>query len=226
MGAAKSRRNLAISYERQGRYAEAIAELEIALQTFRDNGERMMEAMILGSGLSGIQNNIGQSDRARDGLLQALALLREVGTPPEFVVVLSNLGETYQLLGDPVTALSYLDEALELAHSVGDRHGEALVLGSSADAYRQLADYDRAIELRKQAHELICEVGMRGDVCGSLNQLAAAYCDVEQFTLARTSYEQALEIAAELGETHQEARALAGLGTLLQQDDPPQPGSC
>ncbi len=70
IGEAKSRINLAVTYEWQGRYPEALAEMEAALDSCRRNGVRATELLLLSTNMPSVLNKLGQHEQARNRMLE------------------------------------------------------------------------------------------------------------------------------------------------------------
>jgi len=212
-GAGSSRFNLASVYERLGRYEEALVLHESALATFRKVEDGDYEALVLGAGLSNVYQRMGLWDRALDCLLQALVMVREMGSPFSIIRTLNNLGWTYRKMGKLALAQQHLNEGLELARSVGDRYTEPLLLAGLAGVQQDLGLFDQAIELRNESHQLML-LNSRQQETDSLNGLGDLYAAAGMPDKALLHYEGALGLATERGEHHQRGRALLGIGKL------------
>lgn len=212
-GAGSSRFNLASVYERLGRYEEALVLHESALATFRKVEDTDYEALVLGAGLSNVYQRMGLWDKALDCLLQALVMVREMGSPFSIIRTLNNLGWTYRKMGKLALAQQHLNEGLELAREVGDRYTEPLLLAGLADVQQDLGRIEQAIELRTEAHRLML-ISSRQHESDSLNGLGDLYTAAGMTGEALKHYESALALATERGEHHQRGRALMGIGKL------------
>jgi len=212
-GAGSSRFNLASIYERLGRYEEALVLHESALATFRKMEDADYEALVLGAGLSNVYQRMGLWDKALDCLLQALVMVREMGSPFSIIRTLNNLGWTYRKMGKLALAQQHLNEGLKLARQVSDRYTEPLLLAGLADVQQDLGRFENAIELRTEAHRLLL-ISSRQHESDSLNGLGDLYTAAGQADKALKHYESALALATERGEYHQRGRALMGIGKL------------
>lgn len=219
IGVSRSRSNLAMSYERLGRYEEALIELTEALRVYQRTGERGLECHLLGGNIPNVLNRMGRHEDARDHVLQAIPLVREVGTPSIIARTVQNLGNTYRHMGQPDIALGHLREALELARRLGDRRLVALTVGTIGEAQRDLGDFTAALTSIHEGLESMRQMGLRANESEYLNGIGATHLAMGQPDRARAAYEEALEIAEELGLPHQHARALVGLGKLCREQD-------
>jgi tetratricopeptide (TPR) repeat protein len=209
--AARARTNLAGSYERLGRYDEALVELESALATFRAAGLPQLEAYVLGVGIPDVRKRLGDFTGARNSLLAALDLIRPGGPSIDLAQALNNLGHVCELIGDVDQALAHAEEALRTAQEVGSRHLETMTLTTMASALRRQGDLARSLELSKLAQVALEEMGMAGLACENRLEIGETHAATGHFSLALEAYEAAAEAARELGERLLLGRALAGL---------------
>ncbi len=106
----------AATYFYLGRFEESLSYIEKALSLFRqlDDVEETSRTWNL---LGIIRQRQGEIDKSIVAFKTSLALARGVGEW-ETAVILSNLGESYQLLYDMQQALVYHEEALVLAEKI------------------------------------------------------------------------------------------------------------
>ena len=65
--------------------------------------------------------------------------------------MLTNLGGTYALLGEPRRAIDFYEQALVIAREIGDRGGEGHTLLNLGGAYAALSETRRAVDYYEQA---------------------------------------------------------------------------
>ncbi|GIH04403.1 SARP family transcriptional regulator [Rhizocola hellebori] len=219
-GETKARINLAISYERQGLYPEAMVQMESALASCQHSEDRTLEMLLLGGNMPVALNKMGEHARARDCLLKGVALADQVGSEFEILRAKQNLGDTYVLLGQPEVALPLLQESMELAQKIGNARTVAIAMATIADALRGLGDFKAAVEMAERAYDSIRVMGHQTTECELLNALACNQLAAGQIEEARRSYETAQELAVATGSAHERARALVGLARLTGASDP------
>lgn len=112
-GRALALQGLAATYFYLGRYEESLSHIEKSLSLFRQLDD-VDEKVRTWNWLGMIRQRQGEIDKSIIAFKAALELVRTVGEM-ETAVVLSNLGESYQLLYDMQQALVYHQEALALA---------------------------------------------------------------------------------------------------------------
>ena len=125
-------------------------------------------------------------------------------------IILGNLGNAYNNLGDPRKAIEYYEQALKIAKEIGDRFGEGSDLGNLGSAYSDLGDPRKAIEYYEQALKIAKEIGDRLEK--EPWKYGAAYSDLGDPRKAIEYYEQALKIAQE-SETGAEKELLGNMGS-------------
>jgi tetratricopeptide (TPR) repeat protein len=119
--------NLGNVYADQGRWEEAIANYEKALEIFRALGDRHGEAQTLGN-LGNVYRLQGRWEEAIANYEKALEIFRALGDRHGEGKTLNNLGTVYRPAGPLGRGHRLLRESLEIFRTLGDRHGEAQTL--------------------------------------------------------------------------------------------------
>ncbi|MBM2623915.1 tetratricopeptide repeat protein [Actinoplanes sp. LDG1-06] len=210
--AARATANLAVSYERLGRFDEALAAQEAALETFREAGLRNLEAYVLAVGIPDVRKRIGDYAGARDSLLAALELIRPDGMSVDVAQALNNLADVCQLTGDLDQAVSYADEAMRVARAVGSRHLETMTMTTMAAVLRSQGRLAESLALSEQTQQSFEEMGMAGMACENRLEMARTQAAAAHIAEAAETYSRAATEARALGERLLLARALSGLG--------------
>ncbi|MCB1055805.1 MAG: CHAT domain-containing protein, partial [Acidobacteria bacterium] len=128
----------------------ALASYDAALTIFRRLGDRYWLARTLNN-LGFADLTLGDADRARSVLLEALPLRRELGDRLGEAVTLRNLGRASAKLDQRVQALAFYRRALDLSLELSDRRGAATAekllgeLESSHDAAAARGHLERAL---------------------------------------------------------------------------------
>jgi DNA-binding SARP family transcriptional activator/DNA-binding XRE family transcriptional regulator len=203
-----------------GRPAQTVAYLTRALALHERAGRAAGAAVTLANlgaahlelgRWAGRDGTEGAADtaRARDYLLRALAVHREIGDRRNEADTLRVLAAAELDAGRPVAALGYAQDALALATAAADRRFEALALSMVATAHaglRRAADarehHDRALALARDAGDRATETIALLDRAQALGYLGEPG---QLRELARA----ALAIARELSANSLERRALA-----------------
>lgn len=112
-----------------GKIEKSVPNLERALTLFQQVGDKGEQAWV-GNQVGISYARLGQLDKAIIAFQKALKLARNLGVR-ETAVILSNLGEVYQILFDMEQALTYHQEAVILYDSLN-------LPGGESDLYRNL----------------------------------------------------------------------------------------
>jgi tetratricopeptide (TPR) repeat protein len=216
---ARARTNLAASFERVARYPEALAELRLALKTFEQHGLAPHQAYVLGL-MASIQQRQGHLESARDGLIEALNLLRTTGMKTDTARTLDALADVCVDLGLLDEAETYVTEASRVARESGNLHMETMTKSTRASILRARGRYEESLKVAHEAQESFEALGIPSAECENLLQIGLTYSVSGRLREARHTYQQARKIAADTGERHLEARALLGIGKSLHGTDP------
>jgi CHAT domain-containing protein/Tfp pilus assembly protein PilF len=133
-------------------YKQSLAAYKESLALARDSGTRMDEA-ILHSSIGIIYQILGEIAAARNELIQALEIRRELDDQPGEVRTLVNLGATYLAQGRYGKALEYYQAAKELDDSLQSDHMRipAVIVTHMGSLYAEMGQYDKAIIFHEQA---------------------------------------------------------------------------
>lgn len=152
-------RNLAVMMtamfrENDGEVDQMAADLSVALDGFRQIGDRWGTSMAL-RGLSSFQGSRGDHESALESLDEALSLIGELGTTEGVSQLLGQSAAERLELGDIDGARADLARAMQLAEETGSRGGQGMAyLGLSRVAYRT-GRLDEAKELGERAYSML-----------------------------------------------------------------------
>ncbi|EOD66680.1 AfsR/SARP family transcriptional regulator [Amycolatopsis vancoresmycina] len=196
-GTAWSLRELGRAYIRLGRYPDAHASLQRALELDERLGDPVGQARS--------HNNLGIVSYAQGSYRVALeqgktayALFHAARHRAGQAEALNAIGWMQTQLGDPAEALRSCSRALELHRAVGSRHGEADTWDSLGCAHHHLGDYRRAAACYHNALELFRKLGARHPQADTLIRLGDTHCDAGDLRAARAAWQRALPILDEL----------------------------
>jgi tetratricopeptide (TPR) repeat protein len=125
---------------------------------------------------------------------------------------LSNLGSSYNILGDYGRAIDLYTQALTIAQETGNRDWEGAALNGLGNCYSSLGDYRQAINLHTQALTISREIGNRDWEGTALGNLGGCYYRLAGYRQAIDLYSQVLAIAQEIGDRNHESIVLGHLG--------------
>jgi ATP/maltotriose-dependent transcriptional regulator MalT/DNA-binding SARP family transcriptional activator len=212
--------NRASHHLEEGTYAEAMAELDVAIRLADLSSYGAFGAVAL-SNRAEIRLRLGQLEEAQRDIEAALQIFEELGSRSA-AYPLWLLGRLQHLRGDPVAARQAYERALELAEHSGDLQITQPVLAGLA---RLLADDDEISLAREQAERALAYGEGMGQVEARLAAARVAVASGDQSAArdharaARTTADarrdraaaaEALEIEALATEDAARARELAG----------------
>jgi tetratricopeptide (TPR) repeat protein len=151
-GQALARIGLAFAFEREGRYAESLAQCTHALELFQVLGDKAREAMTANN-VGWCHAQMGTHQQVLTWCQQAIALHQELGDAHGQAATSSwdSLGYAYYQVGDYVQAASCFQEAVRLFGEFGDRCGQAWALAHLGDARFAVGYLKTAREAWQQA---------------------------------------------------------------------------
>jgi tetratricopeptide (TPR) repeat protein len=198
LGQAHANRGLGRAFRWLGRYDEAIACLERALEMFSQSADPAAQADVHND-LSGVLDYQGRPADALPHAQAAFALSDACGSRLGQARAMNWAGFLHAQLGNSDEALTCCRQALALYLDIGDRRGEAAVLDIFGFALHHAGDYDQAVESYQEALALRQNLGERYGQAETLIHLGDTYCAAGDRASARGAWDHALEILDELG---------------------------
>jgi CHAT domain-containing protein/tetratricopeptide (TPR) repeat protein len=214
--------NIAVLYERLGRYGEALLEYERALLIRQESNDLIGEAATLNN-IGGVYQAQGRNEKALVYYERALNLLLSNNTYQEYEihdvnfwkgVILVNIGNTYHSQQRYDEALEHYEEALNVLIIVNDKTGEGLLrnnigvlLENRGEPQKALKWLEQALDLRQQLGDIVGEGYTRYNIGVSLTNLGR---DNE----ALTYYTEALDIFANTSDRLGQGVVLGRLGEV------------
>ncbi|WP_082126676.1 AfsR/SARP family transcriptional regulator [Allosalinactinospora lopnorensis] len=212
-GQTRAHGNLAMVYERMGRFQEALSCLEKVLEYTIEAKNQRLEALQRGN-IAVLCQMLGDFPRAVELCETVLRIEVDGGPVESHAMALRILGEVSTQLGDFDQAFSRLGEALKLAQHLESPTDEIYTRNALAMTQRESGQLEAAVESHTKALELGEENALRSADAEILNELGTTYTRARRYTDAKAAHEQALKLARERKERYAEARALLGLGIL------------
>lgn len=207
------------SYASLGRFAQELADLlEPAIARLRSLAATTSHAIVLGQMLAVYGREvmiIGFPGRAVLICDEAVAILRQHGSPDALLVALYHQQEVLMFANRYDRALLTLEEGLRLAQGLDDTYWEAHFLRKYISAeifYRQ--DYQQAILYAEQAQTLFDQLGMYYDLGLLYLLMGEAYVFQEQYEQAQTYFERSLPIARQFNKAPVASPAYFLLGRI------------
>nr|WP_221383305.1 BTAD domain-containing putative transcriptional regulator [Actinoplanes polyasparticus] len=190
-------RNLAHAQALLGRYTEAHADYDRALELYAEGGSLTGQARThLQLGV--VWERQGRHDLAVGHDQQALALYRAAGHLRGEADALNAVGWDFAQLGDYGQALVHCEQALDVHLRTGNRHGAAHTWDSVGFACHRLGEQERAVECFRQAIGLFRELRDRYNEADSTAHLGDACHAAGDTVGARTAWTLARNILEDL----------------------------
>ena len=124
-----------------------------------------------------------------------------------------RFGRDFQLLGDNLKAINYLEKLLKNAIRIGDLAAEGEAYGNLGNAYQSMGHYRKAIEYREKHLKIAIEIGDRCGEGTAYGNLGTTYNSLGDYRKAIEYLEKRLKIAIEIGDRGGEGAAYGNLGT-------------
>ncbi|TDO67628.1 putative ATPase [Kribbella sp. VKM Ac-2571] len=171
--------------ENEGEVDEMAATLTIALDGFRELGDRFGSSMAL-RGLAGYQASHAEHQKALESLLEALRLVEELGTTDGVAQLLGGSAMSRMELGDHDGARADLERAIRLSEETGSQAGQTMAYIGLARLAHRVGNFDEARELAERAYSMLDLVAERvaphgqSMVLSQLSRIYASTGDVEE----------------------------------------------
>jgi len=211
-----ARARLAFWVEDFGHLAELATT---ALRLCREAGNRAGEAESL-LGLVAAEGSAGQTDLARQHLLESLAIYRSVGDRLGEVVALNMLG-----IGsaDHAQARAYYEQALDIARTAGHRSRQMMIENNLSLLYWKLGLYHKARSYAERALRFVRQQQSPSGLASFVDTLARPVMDAGAFDQARSLFEEGVSVSQAVKSRLCEGFNQMGLGLLeLAQGQPEQ----
>jgi DNA-binding winged helix-turn-helix (wHTH) protein/tetratricopeptide (TPR) repeat protein/TolB-like protein len=146
---------------------------------------------------------------------QAQTIFRKNGFARGVADVLNNLGNLYQVLGDPVTAEKMQRQALPIYRLLDDKSDQASTIGNIANERLDQGDLRGAIQLDEEALQLDREIAGAGNDAFAIDNLAIVHLLQGNLAGAKQEFEQSLATWQKNGDQSSAAFVMSSLGRLL-----------
>ena len=202
---------LAYDFFYSGRIAEAEQTAKRAIALAQGDPHSWSRA----AGMMGlILDGLGQAERARQLLEQALEMTRAAGDVDGEARALNRLGLLEKNQGRLQQARPHFERALKLFQEVGGHGGASVAIGNLAILHREAGRIDQAQALFERSLAMRRERGNRRAVASALNNMALLYVHRGEFDKATELFEEALAAHREVGSLTGQGTALGNLGSI------------
>ncbi|MEO1298782.1 MAG: tetratricopeptide repeat protein, partial [Cyanobacteria bacterium J06636_16] len=211
----KQLNNMAIVYEDQGRYREAIALYEQSLDVVKTWGTLADRATTLNN-LGNTYLQIGEYDTALAIYQEAIAIRRDIGDRSGLAHSLNSIGTAYSWQGRYDQSLMVYQEALALTQAIGLKPPETALRGNIGSVYAEQGQYDAAQTHYDASLSLSQELGLLPTQAVQLSHLSDLASKRGNYPQALDYAEQSLDIYRDIGARLGERVVLGQLGNVYQ----------
>jgi DNA-binding SARP family transcriptional activator/tetratricopeptide (TPR) repeat protein len=197
-GQARCLHHLANGYSKAGRFHESGPVFQQALQHYESIGDLANQATIHGN----LMWVAARQQRPADALshaLRAQEMFRAAGNRAGQMMVLSDVGYCYAMLGDYQQALACCEQALAEIQEAGERDWETPVWDTLGYTYHRLGEHQQAINCYQRAIDLSRERTDRYNEAAGLDTLGDVHHSAGDTGAARRAWTQALHILDLIG---------------------------
>jgi DNA-binding SARP family transcriptional activator/tetratricopeptide (TPR) repeat protein len=151
-----------------------------------------------------------------------LSVGRERGNLFHVTQALAEIGAVRSRMGDHDKAIRLINASLALRRRTGNRYGESEAINDLAVAHRGLGLLGEAERYHRVALEASVTSGERLVESSVLNDLALTLAAAGKTRDAVGAHRDALGLATRIGNPYEQARALAGIASCIEMEDPPE----
>ena len=208
--------NLGEVYDKLGRYAEALAQHQLAQQGCAAAGDMCggHEAHVLAN-LGRDYVNLGDYDKGLDTLQQALDAARAIPNQNLEGAILNSMGAAYTYLARYDEALAQFQAAQRVFQAIEFSEGLEATLNNLGELLLQTGRPQEALQKYQAARELAAQISDREGEATAMGNVAAVYVEMGQYEDAIRGNQAALEIWQRLGNIDGQAVAHNALGAIM-----------
>jgi tetratricopeptide (TPR) repeat protein len=215
----KWQRGMAYAYKViAGNYGYGKSEYPLALdyslkslEEFKEMGDRMGEAKILGD-IGVIYWFQADYPNALKYYLDALRINEELRIKNETAATLCNIGIVYNSLEDYPKALDYMLRANKIDEELGNKSGVAANLGNIGELYMNLSDTTKALENLLKSLKFYEDAADKNGIARNLGNIGIIYINKQEYSKALENEILALKLFEELGDKNGIARVSGDIG--------------
>ncbi|MFC1852936.1 tetratricopeptide repeat protein [candidate division CSSED10-310 bacterium] len=202
-------------FQSQGRFQEALAELEVALAEARAIQHSRAEGRTLIC-IAIIHQTQGRSEQALELYQQALKILQKLDDHNSVGSTLNSLAVLHHEQGQYDQALDLYEQALTCNRKAGNRNAEAVTLKNIGLIKQLKGQFTEALALYQQALAVYRQQGDRTKEGWTLQCIAMLHQDQGRLDQALDLLQQVLTISREVGERRFEGWTLCFMASLYE----------
>jgi len=185
-------------------------ELEVALEFYRDIGNKESEAAVLNA-IGVLHKRRNEFDEAIAQYEASIAIKEELGDTRGIAASLGNMGTVYEIMGDREKALEVLERSVEIRRQIGDKLGISTALVKIGHIYLYAGRYEEALNYLEESYEMRKVLGAKHFMASSLLDLGYLYSVMGDYEKSLEMDERALALRREIGDEDGEATVLSNI---------------
>ncbi|MDN4166481.1 tetratricopeptide repeat protein [Cytophagales bacterium LB-30] len=185
--------NIAITYQVQSRYEEALQYSEESLRLAESFPDSIEKANIINN-IGLIYDEQGLYEEAVRYYQHALALYQAADKPDKVALVNVNLGVVYKALGDYEESIRNYQDALKIFKKMDDTYLVAVCEVNLGSVYLFVYQYDSALQYGQLAAEKFQSLGYLRFEAVAIGNVGIAYAKLQQNDLAKTYLTKAIAL--------------------------------
>jgi diguanylate cyclase (GGDEF)-like protein len=188
-----AKRNIAFCQFHSGDHAQALYQLDIALEVSRSFDDQKLERDCLQITLAAYAS-LGELDLAIDAAFNAYRINTELEDVLGMIWSLNNISAIYSQLGDHSLSLDFAEKAVERSESIGDLVRKATALTNQGVAQCSLGRFPEAIHSFESSLTITRDLGLQDLTAQNLVNLAEALSGTGEHAQALKTLDTALEM--------------------------------
>jgi len=219
MQVAAIRRKIAKTWERQGRYDQAMQHLDLTRETLV-SAEYSGEMARVYNDMAWIAMQRGDYEQALSLCAQGEAMVEHIPESELHYRIQAELqhtvGSIYLRKGDHNESIRNFETSIEARQAIGDFYNMGRTYNNLAGVYWQRGEYKLAAQYINRSLEELSKVGYTHGEAMCYNNLGAVYYILGDYVEAIAYYKNSLEIREELGDLKGVADIYNNLGEVYQ----------
>ncbi|MBI4647223.1 MAG: tetratricopeptide repeat protein [Bacteroidia bacterium] len=200
----------------EGKYKEAIEQLEKSISVCKQTGDKKGIGFALNE-LGLIYDFLYDYPKAIAKYGDALEIWKELKDKEQIAMIYNNLGLIYTSLGNLEKALEYYQQSLKIKEELGNKDGIAASLGNIGLIYDHLENFEKAEEYYQNSFEMYKESGNKKGMANMSNNLGNIYMSLENYELALKKYMSSYSLYNDLGDKLGLAKAFNNIGLIYME---------
>lgn len=198
----------------QGRYADAVPDLETAIDIYEEEGNHKGLARTLNA-LGVAHRRLGNFDEAMAHYNKALGALKVIGDKALIATATHNAGAVYFEHGDYAQARLYFESAAEINREINNKQLLSQNLQAIGAVHLKQGRTDAALDYHFKSLELEQEMEDEFDAASIMDDIGQIYEEMGELEEGLRYYLQALVLMEKIGNLAGKEKTLSSIGQNL-----------